>query len=63
MPWDRSNLPAGGGERVSRPPLPSRPMPPVARAGGTRGRTLSQNGKPGLTQPPDRQAIPASWTP
>ena len=44
MPWDRSNLPVGGGERVSRPPLPSRPMPPVARTGGTRGRTLSQNG-------------------
>ena len=44
MPWDRSNLPAGGGERVGRPPLPSRPMPPVARTGGTRGRTLSQNG-------------------
>ena len=25
LPWDRSNLPAGGGERVARPPLPAPP--------------------------------------
>ena len=44
MPWDRSDLPVSGGERVGRPPLPSRPMPSVARTGGTRDRALSQNG-------------------
>lgn len=36
LPWDRSTLPVGGGERVERPPVPRRPMPPVARTGGTR---------------------------
>jgi hypothetical protein len=45
MPWDRSALPAGGGERVARPPVPRRPMPPMARAGaGTRGRMPVPNG-------------------
>jgi hypothetical protein len=44
MPWDRSNLPAAGGERVARPPLPRRPMPPTARSGGTRGRIPAANG-------------------
>jgi hypothetical protein len=45
MPWDRSALPAGGGERVARPPAARRPMPPMARAGaGTRGRMPVPNG-------------------
>ena len=45
MPWDRSALPAGGGERVARPPVTGRPMPPMARAGaGTRGRMPVANG-------------------
>ena len=45
MPWDRSALPAGGGERVARPPVARRPMPPMARAGaGTRGRMPVANG-------------------
>jgi hypothetical protein len=51
MPWDRSNLPAGGGERVARSPVPRRPLPPVARTGmprartgGTRGRIPAANG-------------------
>src|SRR5690348_16083474 len=45
MPWDRSALPAGGGERVSRPPVARRAMPPMARAGaGTRGRMSVPNG-------------------
>jgi len=45
MPWDRSALPAGGGERVARPPAARRPMPPMARAGaGTRGRMPVANG-------------------
>ena len=45
MPWDRSALPAGGGERVARPPVTGRPMPPMARAGaGTRGRMPVPNG-------------------
>jgi len=45
MPWDRSALPAGGGERVARPPVARRPMPPMARAGaGTRGRMPVPNG-------------------
>ena len=49
MPWDRSSLPAAGGERVARPPLPSRPLPPSARTGGTRGRA-----------PATRRRIPAA---
>jgi hypothetical protein len=49
MPWDRSNLPAAGGERVARPPLPSRPLPPSARTGGTRGRV-----------PATRRRVPAA---
>jgi hypothetical protein len=44
LPWDRSALPAAGGERVARPPMPRRPMPPTARAGGTRGRLPVTNG-------------------
>jgi hypothetical protein len=44
MPWDRSSLPAAGGERVARPPVPRRPLPPVARTGGTRGRVPAANG-------------------
>jgi hypothetical protein len=44
MPWDRSNLPAGGGERVARPPVPRRPLPLTARTGGTRGRVPAANG-------------------
>ena len=47
MPWDRSNLPAGGGERVARPPLPRRPLPPIARTGGTRGRARPRGQGPG----------------
>ena len=46
LPWDRSGL--VGGERVGRPPVPSRrPASPVARTGtvarpaGTRGRIPS----------------------
>src|SRR5271166_6841966 len=26
LPWDRSSLPVGGGERVGRPPMPRRPL-------------------------------------
>jgi len=45
MPWDRSSLPAAGGERVKGPRLPRRPIPPVARSGGgTRGRIPMPNG-------------------
>lgn len=45
LPWDRSSLPVGGGERVGRPPtMPRRPLPPTARAGGTRGRIPAPNG-------------------
>jgi hypothetical protein len=44
LPWDRSSLPVGGGERVGRPPVPRGPMPPTARSGGTRGRIPASNG-------------------
>ncbi len=37
LPWDRSTLPVGGGERVAPPPVPRRPMPPVARGWGNAG--------------------------
>ena len=44
LPWDRSSLPVGGGERVARPSVPRRPMPPTARSGGTRSRVPASNG-------------------
>ncbi len=44
LPWDRSSLPAGGGERVARPPVRRKPLPPAARARGTRGRVPTANG-------------------
>jgi hypothetical protein len=44
LPWDRSSLPVGGGERVARPPLPRKPPRPAERARGTRGRVPAMNG-------------------
>ena len=44
LPWDRSSLPAGGGERLGRPSVPRQPMHPTARSGGTRGLIPARNG-------------------
>ncbi len=57
MPWDRSNLPAAGGERVAPPPVARRPLPPSARTGGTRGRAPAMRGR---VVPATRGRVPAS---